>query len=185
MPLYTPVNTVMLTEIPARPQQEVLFLPIHQSHALPWTGPNKSSQIQTEADQSQLFHLGKSDLKWCHFLRKYRSCTCLVVKKKKKKGYYVQRVLMLLEYKCSYAEMQTRRSSQRAVEKTASSRAFQDCADSLESSRDAERARAAPVKTAHKQRCAHWVHPAENFLAINKELLEVHFVLWQNSRTAC
>lgn len=86
MPLYTPVNTVMLTEIPARPQQEVLFLPIHQSHALPWTGPNKSSQIQTEADQSQLFHLGKSDLKWCHFLRKYRSCTCLVVKKKKKKA---------------------------------------------------------------------------------------------------
>lgn len=62
---------------------------------------------------------------------------------------------MLLEYNCSYAEMQTRRSSQRAVEKTASSRAFQDCADSLESSRDAERARAAPVKTAHKQRCAH------------------------------
>lgn len=62
---------------------------------------------------------------------------------------------------------------------------FQDCTSSLENGRDAERACAATVKTEYKQCCTHQAYPAENFLAINKKLIEVHFVLWQNSQTAC
>lgn len=79
----------------------------------------------------------------------------------------------------------TLRSSQHAMEKTTSSRVFQDCTGSLENGRDAERASTATVKAEHKQCCTSQAYPAENFLAINKNLIEVHFVLWQNSRTAC
>lgn len=78
----------------------------------------------------------------------------------------------------------TLRSSQDTMEKRTGSRASQDCAGSLENGRDAGRARAATVKAELQQCCTYQAYPAENFLAINKKLIEVHFVLWQNSRIA-
>lgn len=50
------------------------------SAVLPWMGSNKSGRVQTEADRSQPFPVGKSDLKWHNFLWKYRSFTSLVDK---------------------------------------------------------------------------------------------------------
>ena len=139
--------------------------------------------MQTEIDQSRLFLVCESDLNGTIFLEDTEVLHALWTK-----SLVVTCNGVLCHWSATVIVQKYRptlRSCQYATEKTTSSQAFQDCTGSLENGRDAERACAATVKTEHKQCCTYQAYPAENFLALNKKLIEVHFVLWQNSQTAC